>query len=56
MNKASKNEAQAKSMRSYLLSDKRGLVPNAQRNREVKRAITRLLRRTNKAIINSEVE
>ena len=50
MNKANKNEAMAKSLRSYLLSDKRALVPNAQRNREVKRTITRLLRRANKAM------
>ena len=50
MNKANKNEAQAKSMRSYLLSDKRALVPNRERNRFTKRAITRMLRRVSKAM------
>ena len=50
MNKTNKNEAMAKSLRSYLLSDKRFLVPNRDRNRMVKRTITRMMRRVNRAL------
>lgn len=50
MNKTNKNEAMAKSMRSYLLADKRYLVPNRDRNRFVKRTITRMMRRVSKAL------
>ena len=50
MNKTNKNEAQAKSLRSYLLADKRFLVPNRDRNRMVKRTITRMMRRVNRAL------
>ena len=50
MNKANKNKAMAQSLRSYLLSDKRFLTPAHKRNRMVKRAITRMMRRVSKAL------
>ena len=50
MNKTNKNEAMAKSLRSYLLSDKRFLTPAPKRNRMVKRTITRMMRRVNRAL------
>lgn len=49
MNKTNKNEAMARSMRSYLLADKRFLTPAPKRNRMVKRTITRMMRRVSKA-------
>ena len=50
MNKTTKNEAKAMSLRSYLLADKRFLTPAPNRNRMVKRTITRMMRRVNRAL------
>lgn len=50
MNKANKNEAKAMSLRTYLLSDKRFLIPAPGRNRFVKRTIARMMRRVNRAL------
>ena len=52
MNKTNKNEAKMVSLRSYLLSDKRFLIPAPGRNRFVKRTITRMMRRVNRSLCN----
>lgn len=54
MNKANKNMAQARSLMYYLNSDRKHLVRNAGRNRFVKRVITRLVRRANRALCAEE--
>lgn len=50
MNKANKNEAKVASLWNYLNSDRKWLVPNRERTRTVKRTITRMTRRMNKAL------
>lgn len=52
MNKTTKNEAKVKSLRNYLLSDKRFLTDAPGRNRFVKRTITRMMRRVNRTLCN----
>lgn len=54
MNKANKN-ADAKSFRDYFNSDRRWLVHNAQKARNLKRMIRRMERRANKAILAVEL-
>jgi hypothetical protein len=56
MNKANKNAAMVFSLWSYLNGDRRYLVANAQRNRTMKRIITRMTRRVNKAICYIEAQ
>lgn len=48
--------ADAQTLRTYFLSDKRYLIKNAKRNAAMKRTLRRMQRRTSKAIINAEVE
>ena len=50
MNKTTKNEAKLASLRNYLNSDRKWLVPNRERTRFTKRTITRMMRRVNRAL------